>query len=581
MSYKYVEATEDYANGMFLMHKGFVYKLSRDEHYGRVIIDYKGNLKPWPLLDPDSPPIRALKGPKFLPPKYWIGDVVDITPESPVTSDPLRKPPYKVTGINFNAKTGDYHYFMRTTDDRLVIVSEREVVPWEEKAVEHKFKIGDYVIFSFDGEWKHGSVVGQPSDSLPNSYSINGFPQGCLTSEDRMQYWYKDLPDPKFKPYEEVMFDFAGEKCRGIVQSVKRTPYFSHIKYNVKNNEMLTSVYERDLSHKKEMEEEPMQPRYSAGDYIFMKDVIYLGQSVVCQVTKAYPPESVEGRILYDLSYEFRTMCTGEKVRDSGSWEHDAHKAENFLCVAESDLRPYPVTEIHVGIEGDDLHGDGSEGDPYRTLPRALEAIPASHAPHEIFGIKVHPGDYDMPVHLPNDNGISIVGVPDEDGNKPHFKGSAGVETEEEEALKHLDEEIDKLGDTVGIYPAEYSQEPSEGLQKEYLDMQATCGLQVGDWVNILRAPACGEGGWWCSAESKAFPYRDVVGYMGKITHVTSEGISVDVKLSNAGDRYRCPDLSMEFPFFVLEKTTKPRTVTQDELDGMIYNPVDGERRWL
>lgn len=99
--------------------------------------------------------------------------------------------------------------------------------------------------------------------------------------------------------------------------------------------------------------------------------------------------------------------------------------------------------------------------------------------------------------------------------------------------------------------------------EKVYLDAQAACGLQVGDYV-ILRRPAIDhEAGWRNSWPVEADKY---VGKVGFIDRFSTSGIAVKF-LDIKGSIYF-------YPYFVLEKTEKPEPQNKNIYEFKEFQPV-------
>lgn len=83
--------------------------------------------------------------------------------------------------------------------------------------------------------------------------------------------------------------------------------------------------------------------------------------------------------------------------------------------------------------------------------------------------------------------------------------------------------------------------------EKVYCDAQAACGLEVGDYVRVIRKADNREAGWgdvWIARMD------NTVGMVGKAVKVSSVGIHVS---------FASPINEVWiFPYFVLEKTDKP-----------------------
>lgn len=87
-------------------------------------------------------------------------------------------------------------------------------------------------------------------------------------------------------------------------------------------------------------------------------------------------------------------------------------------------------------------------------------------------------------------------------------------------------------------------------LEKAYLEMQKGCGINVGDSVEVLREASSHELGW---NNSWNHYMSDSIGKTLKVTNIDDFGI----RLLND----KCNGLGYEFPFFVLRKVAKSKTV--------------------
>lgn len=102
-------------------------------------------------------------------------------------------------------------------------------------------------------------------------------------------------------------------------------------------------------------------------------------------------------------------------------------------------------------------------------------------------------------------------------------------------------------------------------MEKVYLDAQAACGLQVGDWVKVLRRFATREGG--CVAGWDIM-YNASVGKVFQICEISDMGVHLELGA----------DWVVIFPYFVLEKTENPAHEfrVRDEVLVRDYN----DQRW-
>lgn len=85
-------------------------------------------------------------------------------------------------------------------------------------------------------------------------------------------------------------------------------------------------------------------------------------------------------------------------------------------------------------------------------------------------------------------------------------------------------------------------------MEKVYMDAQAACGLEVGDYVKIIRKADDYEAGWARYWNTK----KDIVGITGIIQEINELGIYI--KLVG----YNIPITNCYVPYFVLEKVEKP-----------------------
>jgi len=113
---------------------------------------------------------------------------------------------------------------------------------------------------------------------------------------------------------------------------------------------------------------------------------------------------------------------------------------------------------------------------------------------------------------------------------------------------------------------------PSESLRSEYLEMQETCGLEIGDCVRVNQTAKIGDGGW---IPEDMYPLAER-GQFGIILDMDDTGISLAIIHPDMRWRTRA-----EAPCFALDKREVPKREGVPTPTGMIRNPIDGEDRWL
>lgn len=103
-------------------------------------------------------------------------------------------------------------------------------------------------------------------------------------------------------------------------------------------------------------------------------------------------------------------------------------------------------------------------------------------------------------------------------------------------------------------------------MEKVYLDAQAACGLNVGDYVKVVRKAESHEAGWgneWNVGAGK------LVGETCKVWHICIYGIELQTK--NMCYYY--------VPYFVLEKVEKPVHEFKP-FDRVLVRTRPGDGRW-
>ena len=128
------------------------------------------------------------------------------------------------------------------------------------------------------------------------------------------------------------------------------------------------------------------------------------------------------------------------------------------------------------------------------------------------------------------------------------------------------------LGSMRPPAPDDELRTPSDGLQKDYQEMQRGCGLEVGDWVRVISDAKPGDGG-WCPNRAHG---RARMGDFGKVVNVYEIGIRLGIR----DDDGEFVSLATE-PCFALEKVAAPPRDGEPIPQGMFRNPINGRDCWL